>query len=122
MFVHETTHADQFENGDIIYFNDGLGAITDLGDEVGAYKAQYLFDPSVKQFAQITGVQEITPDAIKNMGYENFPSANINLQSTVLDLIKAGLITKSQAQSSGLPNEMKMINVPNVVIPAKSKK
>jgi RHS repeat-associated protein len=122
VFVHETTHAYQFEMGEIVYFNDGLGAITDLGDEVEAYKAQYLFDPTVKQFAEITGTQDITPDAVKKIGYETFPSANINLQSTVLDLIKAGLITKEQAKSTGLPNDMRMINVPNVVIPPKFKR
>jgi hypothetical protein len=84
VFVHETTHAYQFEMWDIVYFSAGSDDITDLGDEVEAFKAQYLFDPTNKQFSNISSVQEITSEAIKSMEtYKNLPADNINVQSTV---------------------------------------
>jgi len=44
-FVHEVTHAIQYENGDIGFLANGtLGQ--DIYDEIGAYKAQYNYDPS----------------------------------------------------------------------------
>ncbi|MBL7866851.1 MAG: hypothetical protein JNM71_02405 [Flavobacterium lindanitolerans] len=47
-FVHETTHAGQFESGDIAFDSTtpGVTYANDTGDEIAAYKAQYAYDPS----------------------------------------------------------------------------
>jgi RHS repeat-associated protein len=58
-FVHETTHAGQFESRDIIFDKEGGGAyLQDLFDEVNAYKAQYAFDPG-----SVSGLNSTTADA-----------------------------------------------------------
>lgn len=44
-FVHEMTHAGQFESGDIAFMGSGT-ALQDIYDEVAAYKAQFAYDPS----------------------------------------------------------------------------
>ncbi|MCM1490829.1 MAG: hypothetical protein NC095_08390, partial [Muribaculum sp.] len=46
-FVHEVTHAGQFESGDIVFSKEnGNPALTDLVDETYAYKSQYAYNPS----------------------------------------------------------------------------
>ena len=46
-FVHETTHAGQFESGDIAFDRmTGQSYGQDLQDEANAYKAQFAYDPS----------------------------------------------------------------------------
>ena len=44
-FVHETTHAGQFETGDMA-FSSGKTIGQDIYDEVAVYKAQFAYDPS----------------------------------------------------------------------------
>lgn len=44
-FVHETTHAGQFESGHMAFSADGSTLGQDVMDEVAAYKAQYAYDP-----------------------------------------------------------------------------
>ena len=46
-FVHETTHAGQFESGDIAFdTKSGQSLGQDVHDEVAGYKAQFAYDPS----------------------------------------------------------------------------
>jgi hypothetical protein len=46
-FVHETTHAGQYESGDIAFDRmTGQSYGQDLQDEASAYKAQFAYDPS----------------------------------------------------------------------------
>jgi hypothetical protein len=46
-FVHESTHAFQFETGAITFSTEnGSSLLQDLGDEVDAYTAQFAFKPS----------------------------------------------------------------------------
>ena len=45
-FVHEATHAAQFESNDMGFDKDGATLGQDVFDEISAYKAQYAFDPS----------------------------------------------------------------------------
>ncbi len=105
-FVHEVTHARQFETGDIAFYTTtGKSILQDLSDEVEAYKAQFAFSPSsvselngttkASSFADITGtwVQGIK-DARGNRLYAPGGSANtgivpININSTREDLIRA---------------------------------
>jgi len=105
-FVHEATHAAQFESGDIAFSTtNGASLLQDLGDEVAAYKAQFAFSPSsvsglsgttkASSFAGITGtwVQGLN-DAGGNKLYAPGGSANtgivpININSTRADLMRA---------------------------------
>ena len=63
-FVHEVTHAGQFESGDI-GFSSASGAtyLQDVGDEVGAYSAQYSYDPNsvkgLQSSSAVTGLSSI---------------------------------------------------------------
>ncbi|MFA6878805.1 MAG: RHS repeat-associated core domain-containing protein, partial [Bacteroidales bacterium] len=46
-FVHEMTHAGQFETGDIAFDSKtGNTLAQDIYDEISAYKAQFAYDPS----------------------------------------------------------------------------
>lgn len=64
-FVHEVTHAGQFEKGELAFYNDDSKACQDVYDEVAAYKAQYAFNPwSVKNLSSSSSVHcslDITP-------------------------------------------------------------
>ena len=104
-FVHEMTHAGQFESGDIAFSNNGMSYLQDVYDEVAAYKAQFGFSPSSVTGLSSTSVANsfdaITPawvqglkDASGNMPYAVRGPANtglipVNINSTKGDLIKA---------------------------------
>lgn len=45
-FVHEATHAGQFESGQVAYYSNGSAAGADLYDEVAAYTAEFAYDGS----------------------------------------------------------------------------
>jgi len=73
-FVHESTHAAQFETHDIAFPSANAGANTigvDLGDEVAAYKAQYAFFPSsvtgLQSNSQINNINNITNNWVQNI-------------------------------------------------------
>ena len=45
-FVHEVTHAGQFETGDIAFNAETGGTLAqDIYDEIAAYQAQFAYDP-----------------------------------------------------------------------------
>ncbi len=101
LFTHETTHAGQFESGDIAFNStDGATLAQDVHDEVAGYKAQWAYDPSsvggLNSVNQITPtwVQGITDPATGNQPYRQGGTANagiapVNVNSTRDDLIRA---------------------------------
>ena len=89
-FVHEMTHAGQFESGDIAFLNTGESILQDLYDETSAYKAQFGYSPSsVSGLTSITAANTfdaITPswvqgliDATGRQPYAEGSSANTGL-------------------------------------------
>lgn len=118
LFVHETTHAGQFETGDIA-FNSTNGAVLgqDVYDEVAGYKAQFGYSPSsvsrltssftAKSFGGITTswVQGLTKSDGSKIyapgGSANTGISPVNVDSSRNDLIKAYPHQKTVLQ--GLP-------------------
>ena len=104
-FVHEMTHAGQFETGDVAFLNTGMTILQDVYDETAAYKAQFGYSPSSVSGLTSTSVansfSEITPawvqglkDATGSMPYAEGGSANtglipVNINSTRDALIQA---------------------------------
>jgi len=110
-FVHEVTHAGQFETGDIAFDSKtGMTLAQDIYDEVAAYKAQYAYDPSSVSRLTSTSVANsygsITASWVQGLGggslyvpigspnYIQGVSANtgvgpLNINSTRADFINA---------------------------------
>jgi hypothetical protein len=104
-FVHEMTHAGQFETGNIAFSSVGMSLGQDVFDEVAAYKAQFGYSPSsvsgltstsvANSFGTITTswVQGLQ-DATGNTPYAGGGSANtgvvpVNINSTRNVLMRA---------------------------------
>ena len=104
-FVHEMTHAGQFETGDVAFSNTGMSLLQDIYDETAAYKAQFGYSPSSVSGLTSTSVADsfgaITPawvqglkDATGSTPYAVGGSANtglipVNINSTRDALIQA---------------------------------
>ena len=105
-FVHEATHAGQFESGDVAFDSvSGKPYATDTGDEISAYKAQYAYDPaSVSGLTSSTSVNsssDITVNWLQNLSdssgnkiYAPGGSGNVgvhplNTNSSAADIKKA---------------------------------
>jgi hypothetical protein len=104
-FVHEMTHAGQFETGDIAFSNTGESMLQDVYDEAAAYKAQFGYSPSsvsgLTSISVANSFDTITPawvqgikDATGSMPYDVGGSANtglipVNINSTREVLIQA---------------------------------
>ena len=104
-FVHEVTHAGQFESGDIAFSSNGSSLLQDVGDEVAAYKAQFGFKPSsvsglnsnskADSFSKITAswVQNITTSTGDKIyapgGTSNTGVSPVNINSSRDDFIKS---------------------------------
>lgn len=99
VFVHEMTHASQFETGDIAFnITGGQSFAQDLDDELAAYKAQAAFDPSSLGG---TSVNKVNRSFISNLvdqngnkvyganGTSNSGLFNVTINSTVGQLILA---------------------------------
>jgi RHS repeat-associated protein len=123
-FVHETTHAGQFESGDLAFTSStGLG-IVDLSDEVSAYKAQFAYSPSsfsglnssstANSFSTITSswVQGITTSKGAKP-YSGHGLLSININSSKSDLMNA--YPKKALQLIGLPNNFILRNDPSII-------
>ncbi len=100
LFVHETTHAGQFESGDLAFDrNTGNPYGQDIFDEIAGYKAQYSYNPStvggISSASSITAswVQGITKpngdQPYKLGGSSNTGIAPVNINSNRADLIRA---------------------------------
>ncbi len=103
-FVHETTHAGQFETGDIAFdSNTGATLAQDIQDEAVGYKAQFAYDPSsVSGLSSTAGVANsfggITSQWIQGLaggtlygsgGTANTGISPLNINSTRSDFMKA---------------------------------
>ena len=103
-FVHEATHAGQFETGDIAFdSNTGATLAADIQDEVAGYKAQFAYDPSsVSGLTSTAGVANsfsgITSQWVQGLaggtlyvpgGTANTGVSPLNINSTRSDFIKA---------------------------------
>ena len=104
-FVHESTHAEQFETGEIAFRSDGRMIGQDVFDETSAYKAQFAYDPS-----SVTGLtssskayfsNSISPSWVQGLtkldgtrpysqgGENNTGISPVNINSNKAQLIKA---------------------------------
>ena len=82
-FVHETTHAWQFEEGHIAFAStDGMTVFLDIWDEVLAYTMEYAYSGERNIFST-------TPDFVKNIEYDGeklygwLPAIPINVNSPI---------------------------------------
>ncbi len=125
-FVHELTHAGQFEAGDIA-FSGGETAFQDVYDEIAAYKAQFAYSPSsVSSLISVStanSFEAITPNWIHgillrgNAIYAPGGSANtgikaVGINSTVNDLRQA--YPWLGTSSFGLPGGLVVRSLPKL--------
>ena len=102
-FLHETTHAGQFETGDIAFDSKtGNTLAQDVYDEVAAYKAQFAYNPSSVSGLTSTSVANsfgtITSSWVQGLaggtlyapgGTANIGISPLNINSTRADFIRA---------------------------------
>ncbi len=124
-FVHEVTHAGQFETGDIAFNSKtGAGIGLDVFDEISAYKAQFAYDPSSVSELESTSVADsfegITVSWVQGLGGGNVyvpgGRANtgispININSAKADLIRA---YPSNSILKSLPSNFRLKNSPDL--------
>ena len=103
-FVHETTHAGQFENGGIAFLSSGESLGQDIFDEVEAYRAQFAYNPlSVSGLSSLEGVansfNSITTKWIQgiqerdgNLPYISGGTANTGIDPVNINTTRDGLI------------------------------
>ena len=128
-FIHEMTHGAQYETGDIAFDGTTGNVIAqDIGDEVSAYKAQYIYDStSVSGLPSTSGTRvnsanDITPAWVQGLdggtlynpgGRANTAVSPLNVNSTKNDIIKA--YPDNAANLSRLPNNFVIKNnYPNI--------
>src|SRR5690606_12929451 len=127
-FVHETTHAGQYESGHMAFSADGSTLGQDVYDEVNAYKAQFAYDPSsvsgltsssvAKSFGDITAtwVQNIqASDGSKIYapgGAANTGQVPVDINSGKAQLIKA--YPKAAGALRGLPANYRLRDTPGI--------
>ena len=102
-FVHEVTHAGQFESYDLGFSYTGRTLAQDVYDEIDAYKAQYAYSPesvaALESSSYVFSSSDITASwlfGIRSNGklvYNNKTSniglSRVTINSTKKDLIKA---------------------------------
>ena len=121
-FVHEMTHAGQFETGDIAFLNGGT-ALQDIYDEVAAYKAQFAYNPfsvsALSSTSPAKSFEEISPtwvqglkDGNGNAIYAPRGAANtgifpVNINSTRDDIIQS--YPWNATHLRGLPSNIRLV-------------
>ena len=121
-FVHEMTHAGQFETGDIAFLNGGT-ALQDIYDEVAAYKAQFAYNPfsvsALSSTSPAKSFEEISPtwvqglkDGNGNAIYAPGGAANtgifpVNINSTRDDIIQS--YPWNATHLRGLPSNIRLV-------------
>jgi hypothetical protein len=126
-FVHEMTHGYQFETGSLILYNSGYSA-GDLHDEVGAYRAQFAYDPNNHNFIKtnvsawdsnkIQNMSEISTSWVGNMRsgiYSKHPNTQVTLSTSREALLK-------MYPKANLPENYSIMKDPNVTIPKRFSK
>lgn len=113
-FVHETTHAGQFESGDIGFNNaTGNSVGQDVGDEISAYKSQFAYKPSsvsrLNSNASPQSFGEITMSWLQNITksdntkpYSQGGAANTGITPVNMNTNRTGLIEAYPGLSSVL--------------------
>lgn len=124
-FVHETTHAGQFETGDLAFdLITGGTMAQDVTDEVAAYKPQFAHSPGSVSGLSSTSVansfNSITPPWVQGLsggtlyvpgGFANTGVSPLNLNSTREDYIKA---YPNNAAMKTFPANFNLKNEPTV--------
>ncbi len=104
-FVHEVTHAGQFEVGELAFSENGNTLLQDVFDETAAYKAQYAFNPgslsSINSASKPNSINDITSSWVQTVrdwsgtllyapgGVNNTGLIPVNINSTRNTLIEA---------------------------------
>ena len=119
-FIHEATHAGQFETGELAFAGDtGSSLLQDVGDEIESFQAQYGYDPgsvtgltssggSVKEISDISAswIQGITTSTGDQLyapgGSSNTGASPVNINSSKADFIRA--YPHIQGSLRSLPN------------------
>lgn len=83
-FVHECTHAGQYESGEIAFSKKGTSLGQDVYDKIGAYKAQYGYSPSsvsgLNSNSSVNSFEDITTSWVQNL--TDFTGEKIYLPGT----------------------------------------
>jgi uncharacterized protein RhaS with RHS repeats len=128
-FVHETTHAGQFETGDIAFDKEtGASYAQDVNDEVDGYKAQYNFSPSsvsgLRSNVKVNDPTDITSGWLQGIttstgakpyapgGDANTGVAPLNINSTKADIIRA---YPNNPALKNLPANFTFKSLPNII-------
>ncbi len=127
-FVHEVTHAGQFESGDIAFFSDTGGVfLCDIYDEINAFSAQYAYAPkSIKYLSPgrtLKNIGDINPLWIRGISingnnvYDTEGSFNtgripININSPISTLYRAYPKNKTIPDIVSTYNQLK--DIPNM--------
>ena len=96
-FVHEVTHAGQYYNNDIGFYENGTIAAYDIYDEVAAYKAALAYDPiAYKCHGKKMSMRQVTPEWVrtKSENYEVSMACGkhpVNIYSSPETIKKAGI-------------------------------
>ncbi|HMS29842.1 MAG TPA: hypothetical protein PKD32_08325 [Saprospiraceae bacterium] len=123
-FVHEVTHAGQFESGNLAFDpNTPQGSYAqDLFDEVSAYKAELAYSGSSVGGAleRATTSSAITADFVKRIAtttgalpYVNHGVIPVNINSSKADLLRA--YPHAAAALSGLPSSFVLKNLTDII-------
>lgn len=125
-FVHELTHAGQFETGDMAFSTEGT-VFQDVYDEMAAYKAQFAYSPSsVSSLVSVStanSFEAITPSWVQGVllrgnaiyapgGRNNTGIRPVGVNSTINDLMQAYPWIASSFR--GLPIGLKAYNLPRL--------
>ncbi|KPQ08949.1 MAG: RHS repeat-associated core domain [Algoriphagus marincola HL-49] len=128
-FVHEITHAGQFETGDIAFSSTGQTLGQDIQDEIAGYKAQFAYDPSsVSGLSSTAGVANsfggITAKWVQgiresdgNLPYAPGGTANTGVAPVNINSTRDGLIRAYPHQAGklrGMPANYSLKSIPGV--------
>ncbi len=118
-FVHELTHAGQYERGDLAFHAiDGSTLLIDFGDEVEAYKNQYAYDPSVLEniSTRPSSMSDVNSKFVAELGYaaNNLGVAPININSSKVDLMYSYCKNMKIVKSLYSSNISSAKDIPNI--------
>ena len=123
-FVHEVTHAGQFETGDIAFDKQsGRSYGQDLYDEAAAYQAQYAYSPSsvmgIEGAGYVNSAQSIIAEWVKGLISEGrriytFEGANTGLTPVNINSNKQALMRAYPNSNLSLPDNFILRNLPTI--------
>jgi RHS repeat-associated protein len=116
-FIHELTHAGQYESGDLAFLPNGATILQDVEDEINAYKAQFAYDSEALSLFSTNPktFKDIDINFLDGLGYgnNNLGRSSISINSNKFDLLRAyshdinmvGLIWNSEINTArDIPN------------------